>query len=526
MRKFENLLRQLSEGGLSRREFVKRATALGAAAAIPTGVLIERAQAANRGGHLRMGFHAGGAADSLVTDILTSEMTNMLFFTILGHLTEVAPDGQLVPQVAESIEPNARADEWTFTLRKGIEFHNGKTLDADDVIASIEPHRAEDTKSVAKSAVKPIEEMRKDGPNRVIFKLKEGNADFPFLMSTATLGLLPLKDGKLEYGVGCGAYSLKSFEPGISCELERFQNHFRTNVGFFDSVQITVAADATARQNGLVTGQFDFIDDVPPATANLLADKPGVSVTTTPGTKHFTFPMRTDAPPYDNNDLRLAMKYAFNREDALKRVLQGFGSLGNDHPISPSHRYYNKDLPQRQYDPDKAKFHLKKAGMEGASFELIGSEGLYSGCMDTILLFKEYAANAGINITPKRMPDDGYWSNVWRKQPWIASYWSGRPTEDWMFTQAYSESSNWNETYWKHRQFNQLLVAARAELDHAKRGDMYGEMQALVRDEGGSVIPLFTNYVMAHSDKVAVPKQVAGNWNADGYKLIERWSFA
>ena len=214
MRKFEDLLRQLSEGGLSRREFVKRATALGAAAAIPTGVLIERAQAANRGGHLSMGFHAGGAADSLVTDILTSEMTNMLFFTILGHLTEVAPDGQLVPQVAESIEPNARADEWTFTLRKGIEFHNGKTLDADDVIASIEPHRAEDTKSVAKSAVKPIDEMRKDGPNRVIFKLKEGNADFPFLMSTATLGLLPVKDGKLEYGVGCGAYSLKRLRAG------------------------------------------------------------------------------------------------------------------------------------------------------------------------------------------------------------------------------------------------------------------------------------------------------------------------
>ena len=97
-------------------------------------------------------------------------------------------------------------------------------------------------------------------------------------------------------------------------------------------------------------------------------------------------------------------------------------------------RYYNKDLPQRHYDPDKAKFHLKKSGMEGASFEIHGSEGLYSGCMDTILLFKEHAAKAGINITPKRMPNDGYWSDVWMKHPWFASYWSGRPTEDWMFT--------------------------------------------------------------------------------------------
>ena len=106
-----------------------------AAAAVPTGFLIEDAQAANRGGHLRMGFHAGSTSDSLQTELLTSEFTNMLFFTILGHLTEVAPDGQLVSQAAESIEPNATADEWTFTLRKGIEFHNGKTLDADDVIA-------------------------------------------------------------------------------------------------------------------------------------------------------------------------------------------------------------------------------------------------------------------------------------------------------------------------------------------------------------------------------------------------------
>ena len=526
MRKFEDLLRQLSEGRLSRREFVKRATVLGAAAVVPTGLLIEDAQAANRGGHLRVGFHAGGTSDSLQTELLTSELTNMLFYTILSQLTEIGPDGQLVPQAAESYEPNATADEWVFTLKKGIEFHNGKTLDADDVIASIDIHRGEDSKSNAKSAVKPIEEMRKDGPNRVIFKLNAGNADFPALMSYSSLGLLPLKDGKLETGVGCGAYTLKSFEPGISCEVERFENHFRSNVGFFDSATVTVVTDAPARQNGLVTGQFDFIDDVPPATANLLADKPGVNLVTVPATKHFTFPMRTDASPYDNNDLRLAMKYAFDREDTLKRILQGFGSLGNDHPISPSLRYYNEDLPQRQYDLDKAKFHLKKSGMEGESFELHGSEGLYSGCMDTILLFKEHAAKAGINITPKRMPNDGYWSDVWMKHPWFASYWSGRPTEDWMFTQAYSDTSNWNETYWEHSRFNQLLVAARAELDDAKRRDMYGEMQSLVRDEGGSVIPLFTNYVMAHSDKVAAPKQVAGNWNADGYKMIERWSFA
>ena len=527
MRKLEDLQRQLSEGRLSRREFVKRATALGVAAAIPGALTLQGAQAAaKQGGHLRMGFHGGSTTDSLDTQALTSEFSNMMFYIIHGHLTEVGSDGQLVPQMAESYESNATADEWTFKLRKGIEFHNGKTLDPEDVIASVNNHRGEDSKSQVKAFVDPIVEIRADGPNTVVFKLAEGNSDFPFLMSSGSLAILPQKDGELQFDSGCGSYAIDRFDAGVSCDLKRFENHFRPNVGHFDSAKIIVIADSTTRQNALVSGELDFIDHIPPATAKLLSKKSGINVLTVPGTTHYSFPMRVDTAPYDNNELRLAMKYAFDREDALERILHGYGSLGNDHPISPANRFFNKDLPQRQYDPDKAKFHLKKAGMEGASFELSGSEGLYSGCMDTILLFKEHAAKAGIDIVPKRMPNDGYWSDVWLVHPFSASYWSGRPTEDWMFSQGYGANSNWNETYWKHPRFNQLLTLARAELDDDKRRVMYGEMQSLVRDEGGSVIPLFSNHIMAHSDKIAVPKQVAGNWSTDGYKMIERWSFA
>jgi peptide/nickel transport system substrate-binding protein len=525
MRKFEDLQRQLSEGRLSRREFVKRATVLGMAAAIPSGLLMENAQAAKRGGRLRMGFHGGSTTDSMDTQALTSEFSNMMFYTLLGHLTEVAPNGKLVPQLAESYEPNATADEWTFDLRKGVEFHNGKTMDADDVMMSVDNHRGENSKSQVKAFVDQIVSMRKDGPNRVIFSLKEGNADFPFLLSSGALGILPVKDGKLEFGVGTGAYSIDRFDPGVSADLKRFPNHFRDNVGFFDSANILVVADSTSRQNALVTGEVDYIDYVPPQTAKLLARKPGIEVLEVAGTLHYTFPMRVDTAPYDNNDVRLAMKYAFDREDALKRILHGYGSLGNDHPISPANRYYNKDLPQRVYDPDKAKFHLKKSGVTEAKFELTGSEGLYAGCMDTILLYKEYAAKAGIDITPNRAPNDGYWSDVWMVHPWSASIWSGRPTEDWMFSQGYGATSNWNETYWKHPKFNKLLVLARAELDDAKRREMYGEMQSLCRDDGGSVIPLFGSHISANSEKIGVPKVVAGNWETDGYKMIERWWF-
>jgi peptide/nickel transport system substrate-binding protein len=112
------------------------------------------------------------------------------------------------------------------------------------------------------------------------------------------------------------------------------------------------------------------------------------------------------------------------------------------------------------------------------------------------------------------------------KKPWCAAYWSGRPTEDWMFTDAYSVESNWNDSFWKDERFNGLLKEARATLDPGKRGEMYAEMQTLVRDQGGVVIPMFANHVLAHSDKLAHDEHVAGNWDKDGGKLLERWWFA
>ena len=111
------------------------------------------------------------------------------------------------------------------------------------------------------------------------------------------------------------------------------------------------------------------------------------------------------------------------------------------------------------------------------------------------------------------------------KKSFTAVYWSGRPTPDWMFTLAYSEGSNWNDAYWKHERFNKLLIEARAELDQAKRRAMYFEMQTIVRDEGGVVVPMFNNYVMALSTKVAHEK-MGGNWSLDGFRAVERWWFA
>ncbi|MEJ2025489.1 MAG: ABC transporter substrate-binding protein, partial [Deltaproteobacteria bacterium] len=174
-------------------------------------------------------------------------------------------------------------------------------------------------------------------------------------------------------------------------------------------------------------------------------------------------PMLTDIPPYTNNDVRMALKLAIDRKDFLNRVLKGYGALGNDHPIAPVNRFYAKNLKQREYDPDKAKYYLKKAGMMDHEFRLSTSEAAFQGAEGAAVVFQEHAKRAGVKVKVIREPSDGYWNDVWRKKEFCMSYWSGRPTEDMMFSVVYAANAPWNETHWKNKRFNELLIQARME---------------------------------------------------------------
>jgi peptide/nickel transport system substrate-binding protein len=443
---------------------------------------------------------------------------------IRNNLVEIDNKSQPIPELAESWEPSPDAKQWVFKLRKGVEFHNGKTMDAEDVIYSINHHRGEKTKSAAKGIVDPIADIKADGKDTVIFVLKGGNADFPYILSDYHLTISPAGD-KFLGGVGTGAYILKDYEPGVRCFAVRNPNYFKENRAYFDEVETLGIADVNARTNALKTGEIDVMNRCELKTVHLLKRMPGIQVMQQNGTKHYTYAMLVDNAPYDNNDVRLALKYAIDREQQLKTILRGYGVIGNDHPISPANRYHASELPQRQYDPDKAKFHLKKAGLKDAIFRLHAADAAFEGAVDAGVLYKENASKAGVNIEIVREPNDGYWSNVWMKKPWCAVFWSGRPTEDMMFSTAYAEDASWNDTHWKNKRFNELLVTARAELDEKKRREMYVEMQRLVSDDGGVVVPMFAADLSAATDKIK-HGELAVNSELDGYRCAERWWFS
>ena len=532
MATLEQLKRQLMEGRISRRGFMEGAIALGVGVAAAEMMMGEALAATpKRGGHFVQALTGGATSDSLdPAKTLDSYMINVSFGQLRNNLTEIGPDNQLGPELAESWEASKDAATWTFKLRKGVEFHNGKTLDANDVVASFQHHMGEDTESAAKGIVRQIKEVKADGKDTVVFILEGGSADFPYLVSDYHLVICPAKDdGTIDWqsGVGTGGYMLEKFEPGVNTITKRNPNYWKEGRAFFDSVENLFIADATARTSGLLGGKLHSISNLDLKTIDLLEKNPNVKVFPTYGNKHATFPMLTDTPPFDDNNVRLALKYAMNRQELVDKILRGYGERGNDHPIGPANvfRATPEELPQRDYDPDKARYYLKQAGRDSLSVELYVANTAFEGAIEAGSLFQETARKAGIEIKLVRAPDDGYWSNVWMKKPFSASYWGGRPTEDWIFSQVYSEGADWNEARWSHKRFNELLVQARAELDPKKRREMYVEMQRILHWEGGSIIPLFMAYTHAVSKKVGMPEQIASNWELDGHKNAERWWF-
>ena len=512
-------------GHLNRRGFLKTTAATAIAASLPMGAAMA---APKKGGHLRVGKGHGQTTDTLNPGTWENGFTIGMAFAIHGRLTEVAPDGSLVPELAESWEASEDAKTWRMKIRQGVTFHSGKPLTVEDVIASLEFHRGEDSTSAAGPLVAPIENMSADGTDTVVFELSGGNADFPFILSDYHLTIHPAKDDSIDWqsGDGCGSYILKSKNFGVSVAMERNPNHWRDDVAFFDSIEMLALVDQNARTTALVSGDVDVADRMDLKTIGLLERDKNLSIHSVAGTQHFTFAMSANQAPFDDNNVRQALKYAINREELVEKILFGYGSVGNDVPVGQGQLYYNTEMEQKTYDPDKAKWYLKEAGMDSLSVSLSAADAAFAGAVDAGVLFQNSAKDAGIDLKVVREPNDGYWSDVWMKKPFSAVYWSGRPTQDQMFSTGYSCGAAWNDSFWCNDRFEELMVAARAELDPAIRQGQYFEMQDIVSNEGGVIIPMFANYVFATSNKVGTPDAKASNWDMDGERWAERWWFA
>ncbi len=519
------LIPAMARTPLSRRGVLQGAAAMGAAGLILPGTG-RPARAQSRGGTFRIGIGHGSTSDSLDPGLWDNLYPQTFAAARHNYLIEVAPDGNLVPEIAESWDSDDGVT-WVFRIRDGVTFHSGKTVTAEDAVASINHHRGEDSTSAVKPLLEAITDVRADGSN-VIVVLDAPNADLPYVMSDYHIPIMPAVDDGIDVTSfdGCGGYIVESYEPGVQATVTRNPDYWKENAAFFDRIEMLSILDPAARLNALITGEVHLVDQVDPATIGMIESRGVARILSIPGTAHYGFPMDTRAAPYSDNNVRLALKYALDRQAMVDVILGGHGAVANDNPIGPPNRFFHAEMEQKTYDPDQARFYLREAGLDSLDVTISVADAAFAGAVDAASMFSETARAAGINLTVNRTPNDGYWDNVWMKEPFTATYWGGRAVEDHMFATAYASGAAWNETFWDNERFNELLLAARSEIDEDLRREMYHEMQELVSFEGGIIIPMYNNYVMAVSDEIGVPDQIANNWNFDGFRCVERWWMA
>ena len=518
--------RQVARGAMSRRDFIQFAIAAGLSVAAAKSAFAA-ASPPKKGGSFKMAVGYGGPKDSLDPATWQDQFAADMGQIVGNCLVMIDQKNGTQPDLAENYEPADGAKRWVFKLRKGITFHNGKTLTSEDVVSTFEYHRDPKAQSVARSLLNGIASVKADGPDTVVFTLKDADADFPFVTSDYHLPIFASKDGRIDFslGIGTGPFAMDKFEPGVKFTAHRNPSYHHSEGPWFDDVELISMLDVAARQNALLAGQVHYADRIDTRSVNQFRRRKDIKVTDVTGFGHYVAPMNTSVKPFDDVNVRQALKYAINREELVRRILSGFGAPGDDNPISPALKYATSPEPKYQYDPEKAKSLLKAAGISNLKVDLSASDVAFAGAVDAAALIKASARKANIDINVIKEANESYWDVVWMKKPWTMSYWTGRPTVDLMFRTAYAADATWNDTFWKHPKFNELLKAARAETDDKKRSDMYAEMQQIVHDDGGAVVLMFNDYVSAHSAKLA-HGELNANTDHDGGLIFQRWWMA
>lgn len=490
--------------GATRRDMLAMLMAGGMQATLAGGIATlaatAHAQTPRKGGRITVATNASGVNDTLDPAKQSNQTDYCRGFMFYNGLTVL--DGSLTPrpQLAEEFSTQD-AKTWVFKLRKDVSFHDGKPLTPADVVFSIMRHKEAATASKAKVLADQIESVTASGPNEVTFRLTSPNADLPVILGTFHFHIVKAGTTDFTTGIGTGPYKVKEFKPGVRSVAVRNENYWKPNRPYLDEIELVGISDESARVNALLSGQLDLVSSVSTRSVERVLASGKHGIFETKSVSYTNLIMRRDSAPGSNLDFVLAMKHLFNREQLLKSIQLGRGVVANDQPIATTNRFYFKGLPQRAYDPEKAKWHLQKANLGSTPIPVVASPAA-TNSVEMALVMQHAAKQIGLNLDVKRMPADGYWSTHWMKHPVGFGNINSRPSADLALTLFFKSDAPWNEAGWKSEKFDQLLVAARGETDHSKRAQMYADMQVLVHNEGGIGIPMFISSLDGHSGKL------------------------
>ena len=499
-RMVENAIRR----GATRRELLHMLLA-GGVAMSAGGVILGRASNALAatpvsGGALKAAGWSTSTADTLDPAKASLSTDYVRCCSLYNRLTFLDKAGMTQMELAESIDTKD-AKTWTVKLRKGVTFHDGKDLTAEDVVYSLKRHLDPAVGSKVAKIAAQMTGFKAVDKSTVEIELENPNADLPTIL--ALHHFMIVADGTTDFskGNGTGAFVLETFEPGVRSVGLKNKNYWKSSGPYVDSFEFFAISDDNARVNALLSGDIALAAAINPRSMKLVESQDGFVLSKSTSGNYTNLNMRLDMDPGSNKDFVEGMKYLVNREQIVKAALRGLGEIGNDQPVSPANKFHNPDLKPKAFDPDKAKFHFDKAGVLGKSIPVIASDAAASS-IDMAMIIQAAGAEIGMKLDVQRVPADGYWDNYWLKAPIHFGNINPRPTPDILFSLLYASNAPWNESQYKSPKFDKMMLEARGSLDEAKRREIYNEMQVMIAEEAGTIIPAYISNVDAISGKL------------------------
>ena len=449
-------------------------------------------------------YEDSGEKMSMDPAILSSGGDAPYVYAVYERLVDVTPDFEVVPELAESWESNEDATEWTFHLREGVKFHDGSDFDADDVVYTyqriLDPELGSSGYAIL-GAILTQDSIVAVDEHTVVFRTEKPAVTLPMILTTKETGIVPegatAEDLRL-HGVGTGPYMYDSFEPGTDyVRVVANPDYWQEGLPKAACLEIRTIQEATTAAAALQGGDVDVVLQVDAAVLPTLQDDSNIQLLETAAGNCMTLSMFTDTPPFDDIKVREALKKVVDRDQMVQMVLLGFGETGADNPIpitDPMSFLYGQEAPAQ--DIEGAKALLAEAGFDESNpltIDLYTSEAI-PGHVRMSQVFAEQAAEAGIVVNVIQMPAGTFWDDVWLIQDFVTSAWSRRPVivAEGM---AYACASEYPETHWCRPEFDELMAKAASTLDEAERMDLLHEMQEMITEDGGAIIPMFVHAV-------------------------------
>jgi peptide/nickel transport system substrate-binding protein len=518
-----NLIDELVNGELDRAEFLRRGALFGLSAGVLSSLLglvgevpAQAAtlgfEAAKKGGILRVGMTTFGGS---LEPYKLGEAGAVGLASMLGeHLVFSDLNLRARPWLATSWKANKNATVWTFQLRKGVRFHNGKTLTADDVVATFKVlvGNAQSAGLATFKGVLSPEGVIKKGPYTVEFRLEQPLGAFPYYVSQTTYQAIIQPSAIASRPdtwvsskmIGTGPFRLVSYTEKRSAVLARFPQYWGGPAPL-DGVRVTYYEGTPPMVLALRAGQIHLAQQLSPQQAAPFRGNSSFNVLEAPTAQHRNFCLRVDQDPFRDPRVRRAIALTLDRPDLIRRLLLGRGTLGNDSPLWSHYPSTNPSIHQRKQNVALAKALLAAAGQQSLKFTLTTVRFLE--VPDYAATIQAAGRAAGMDISIELQSDDEYYGGPDATTPWLnnpatITSWGARAVPNVYMVAGFRSDGIWNASHYKNAQFDSALTSFLAAIDLQSQRKYTKQLAGILLRDTPVVISYFTSFVMAESSKV------------------------